>query len=162
MLPTDVATLKDRLAELAEVFERKNPTEKALKVWFDVLREFQVQTVAGVLIGWPKIHGKFPTPAEVWKVTNDIATAERERKAQAENKREFYPGVGGAQAEHFIAEMRKVLALPKWTPREHWEHVLKTAKPGSIGHRYATDALKKIGARSVQREPGQDDEEKAA
>lgn len=161
MLPTDFPTLRDRLGELAEVFERKAPTEKALRVWFDVLKEFPCERVAGVLIGWPKLHTKFPAPAEVWKVVNEASSFERERRAAEEAKAEpFYPGVGGRQAEAFIASIRKVINRPKWTPREHWERLLERSRPGSVSHRYAAEALKKLGARS--REPGQDDEEKAA
>lgn len=163
MLPTDFSTLKARLDELAEVFERKTPTEKAIRVWFDVLKDFPIERVAGVLISWPKLHTKFPSPAEVWKIVSEATSFERERKAAQENRSQpFYPGVGGRQAEAFIASIQKILERPKWSPREHWERLLESSKPGSIGHRYAVAALKKLGARSAQREPGEDDEERKA
>jgi hypothetical protein len=160
VLPTDLPTLRDRLGELAEVFERKAPSEKALKVWYDVLREFPCEVVAGVLLGWPKLHTKFPAPADVRKIVGESLSFERERQAAKENQ-PFYPGVGGQQAQQFIASIREILKRPKWTPREHWERLLERSAPHSLGHRFAAEALKKIGARSLRREPGQDDEEAA-
>lgn len=160
MLAYDSKVLGDRLNELAEVFDKKPVSEKGLTVWFGVLREFPTERICGVLIGWPKSHTKFPSPAEVWKAVNDLGIGERERKAAEENRQEFYPGVGGAQAEKFIAEMREVLKRPKWSPMQHWTRLLATAKPGSIGYEYATKVLKQKNA-MPQREPGQDDEERA-
>lgn len=167
MLPADAKVMQDRLNELAEVFDKKPVGEKGLTVWFSVLREFPTEKVCGVLIGWPKTHTKFPAPSEVWKAVNDIQINEREKRAEQENKAAgFEPGVGGEQAEKFIAQMRVMLKKPKWTPREHWERVLSSQPEGSIGHRYASEALLKMGARTapavMEREPGQDDEERDA
>lgn len=164
MQPIDTKLLSERLGDLAELFDRKPPTERAVRGWFDVLREFPTEKICGVLIGWPRSHAKFPAPNEVWKVVNDFCISDREKKAEVERKATPFehPGVGGAQAEKFIAEMRRTLNKPQWTPREHWEKVLERAKPGSIGHRYASEVLKKSGSHSQQREPGQDEEERAA
>ena len=164
MQPVDMKVLGDRLGDLAEVFDRKPPTERAVRGWLDVLRDFPTEIVCGVLISWPRSHAKFPAPNEVWKVVNDICIIEREKKSAQERRAPVFehPGVGGAQAEKFIAQMRKTLNMPAWSPREHWERVLERSKPESIGHRYATEALKKMGGRSRQREPGEDDEALAA
>lgn len=176
MLPADAAVLRDRLNELAEVFDKKPVGDRGLTVWFGVLREFPTEKVAGVLIGWAKSHGKFPTPAEVWKSCNEMSISEREAKAQRENKEPiFYPGVGGQEAAKFIEKMREILRRPRWTPEEHWMRTLEKHKPGSIGHSYAKEALRKLkyskefdGKLSpdeealLPREPGQDDEERAA
>lgn len=156
----DNKVLGERLNELAEVFDKKPVSEKGLTVWFGVLREFPTERVCGVLIGWAKTHTKFPSPAEVWKAVNDISINDREKKAEQENKQEFYPGVGGEQAEKFIARMREVLKKPKWSPMDHWKRLLATAKPGSIGYEYATQVLKQKNALPA-REPRQDDEDRA-
>lgn len=55
----------------------------------------------------------------------------------------------------------------KRTPIQHWEWVLSRAPKGSIGHRYALEALADLKGRAgllpkQQRDPGQDDEERAA
>lgn len=152
MLPTDMLTLRDRLAELADVFERKAVTEKALKVWFDTLREFPIERVAGVLLGWPKSHNKFPTPADLWKVCSEIGSAEMERRAMLDKVEvEWVPSTRG---DEFLAKMKAVISRPKRTPREHWEHVLTTQRPGSEGYEYAKKILKRD-----EREPGSDEEE---
>lgn len=157
----DSAVLRDRLSDLSEVFGAKAVSEKGLTVWFNVLREFPTEKVCGVLIGWPKSHGKMPTPNEVWKSVNEICISEREQKVAEERRRApFEPEVSGEQAEHFINQMRTLLKRPVVGPREHWERVLRTAAPGSIGHQYATEALMKMGA--LSREPGQDEEEPKA
>jgi hypothetical protein len=160
----DSKLLGERLEELTEVFQAKPVSAKGLTVWFNVLREFPTEKVCGVLIAWPRTHTKFPAPAEVWKVVNEISIGERERKAEIERKAQPFEhvGVGGAKAEEFIAQMRKMLNKPAWTPREHWEKTLERSKPGSIGHEYATAALMKMGAiTKKEREPGEDDEQKA-
>lgn len=156
----DMKTLGDRLSELAEVFDRKPISEKGLTVWFNLLRDFPTDKVCSILIAWPKTHIKFPTPAEVWKAVNEISIDEREKKAALEKREEFFPGVGGEQAKKFIAEIRKKLNQPAWTPMQHWQRLLETAKPGSIGHDYATRVLKQKGVLR-KREAGQDDEEQA-
>lgn len=167
MLPTDLSTLRDRLSELAELFEKKPITDKALRVWFDVLKEFPIEKVAGLLISWPKSHTKFPAPAELWKSCNEIAIAQREKKAAEENRMgAFEPGVGGAKAAEFIAKMREILKQPAWTPEQHWRNNLKRFPKGHIGHEAAIYALAKKGLidpkPQLEREPGQDDEELAA
>lgn len=165
MQAIDTKLLAERLGDLAELFDRKPPTERAVRGWFDVLREFPTELVCSVLIAWPRSHAKFPAPNEVWAVVNNICIADREKKALIERKAQPFEhvGVGGAQAERFIAQMRKILGKPAWTPREHWEKVLERSKPGSIGHTYAKAALLKMGAHSLRnREPGEDEEERAA
>jgi hypothetical protein len=161
MLPTDLQTLRDRLEDLTEVFERKAVGKKALSVWFDVLKEFPIERVAGVLISWPKLHTKFPSPAEVWKIASEAASSERDRKATPENREPFYPGVGGRQSRQFIASIQEILNRPKWSPREHWERLLARSAPGSIGHRYAAAVLKKGDVYTAERVPGEDDEVRA-
>ena len=166
MHPSDSKVLGERLQELAEVFNAKPVSEKGLSVWFNVLREFPTERVCGILIGWPKFHAKFPVPAEVWKVANDSGIGERERKAEQEKKSEiFHPGVGGAQAEKFIAEIRALLKQPTWTPKQHWQRNMKRFKPRQIGYEFAKEALemkKVLDQPSLDREPGQDEEERAA
>lgn len=160
MQPIDLKILSERLSELTEVFQAKTVSEKGLSVWFNVLREFPTEKVCGVLIGWPKSHSKMPAPNDVWKVVNEIMIGERERKAEQDRRAaEFSPEVAGVQAKQFLKEIREKLNRPMLTPREHWERVLRTATPGSIGHYYASQALLKMGAVTVEREPGQDDEE---
>ncbi len=159
----DTATLRDRLNELAEVFEKKPVGEKGLTVWFGVLREFPTERVCGVLLGWPRSHQKFPTPSEIWKSCNEMSIAEREAKSLQEardgaSKQVFNPGVSGAQASKFIAQMRVILKSPRWTPMQHWQNNLKRFPKGHIGHERALEALRMKQVEQEPRIPGEDDE----
>jgi hypothetical protein len=159
----DLQVLAANLNALCEVFDKKPVPQQALKVWFDTLKEFQTSHVMDALIGWPKGHPKFPTPSEVWKLVNERSIREREEKARHEKKEEFHPGVGGRDAQKFLAQMRDILRRPAWSPQQHWERVLATAPKGLIGYRYAKEVLDARAERKAmyEREPGQDDEEKA-
>jgi hypothetical protein len=155
----DAQILQRRLNELAEVFDKKPVGEKALTVWFGVLKEFPTEKVCSVLIGWPKTHGKFPTPAEVWKASNEVSISAREDTAK---RMIDEPPCAPEVAKRFMAEVRKFLAKPSVSARDHWKRVLETQPKDSIGYRYAVEALKAKGVIVPQREPGQDDEEKRA
>ena len=159
MIKADIQSLAKQLNALAEVFDKKPVTPGALEVWFDTLRDFPCEQVLGLLIGWPKSHAKMPVPSEVWKTMNEWAIDQRERKSALEKKEpEFHPGVGGRQAEAFLAQMRATLNKPAWTPTEHWQRVYERSKPGSIGRQYAEEILMKKGLIQPEREPGSDDE----
>ncbi len=84
MQKLDLNALAGELNGLAETFERKAVTPKALEVWFDALREFPTEQVLALLHSWPKIHGKMPVPSEVWKVLNERAVDEREQRLESE------------------------------------------------------------------------------
>jgi hypothetical protein len=152
----DAHILQQRLNELAEVFDKKPVGEKALTVWFGVLKEFPTEKVCSILIGWPKTHGKFPTPAEVWKATNDFSISAREETVKRFNEE---PPCAPEVAKRFMNQIRKFVAMPRIAPRDHWKRVLEKFPKDSIGHRYASEVLR---VKAVEREAGQDDEEKAA
>jgi hypothetical protein len=140
MQSIDLPQLVKELNGLAEVFDKRPITEKASRVWFDTLREFPTERVLGLLLSWPKTHGKFPTPAEVWKACNEMLIDAREEKARlerlAEPKWERSP-----RGLDFLAKMKRTLNNPRRSPTEHWKHVLETKE--GIGHEYAKQALTK-------------------
>lgn len=159
MLKTDAGGLNDALNGLAETFDKKPIGAKAAAIWFETLREFPNELVRGILNAWPKSHAKFPVPSEVWKVVNDVQISEREqiernRAADARAPVHFAPTEAGRRA---MAEIRKIMSKPKPSPLKHWQNVLETTKPGSIGHQYAKEALS-ILQRKRRREPGEDEE----
>lgn len=142
MQSIDLPQLAKELNALAELFDKKPVTDRASKVWFDTLREFPTERVLGLLIGWPKSHGKFPTPAELWKACSEMGSADIERKAAIE-RREAIEWERSPAGEQFLAKMKAIINRPSRTPTEHWKHVLETHKPGSIGYEYASEALKR-------------------
>lgn len=138
----DADLLAKNLNSLAEVFDRKPVTPGALQAWFDTLREFPTERIMSVLMGWPKTHGRFPTPAEIWKVCTEIGSAEIERKAALENRAEV-AWTRSAQGEKFLARMKSIINKPSRDPKQHWEHVLATQKPGDVGYEFARKVLKR-------------------
>jgi hypothetical protein len=160
----DAVELSARLNALAEVFNAKALTEAALKIWFASLKEFPADMVFGRLTSWPKEHSKFPAPADIWKIANAIGIAERERAAALERSANAQPvrferSEAGNRA---LREIKAMLARPRPSPVEHWRRALATAAPGSITEHYAREALARLEGRNKMREPGEDDDQRAA
>lgn len=140
----DAAQLAIHLTRLAETYDRKPLTAEALKVWFDTLKEFNAELVLGLLGTWAKRNTKFPAPADVWKVVNDIAMADRER-ASADLRKEAQQPVKFAKTEEgqrALKHIRRLMKKPKPTPLEHWQRVLQTAQVGTLAHDFAGQALR--------------------
>jgi hypothetical protein len=152
MQSIDIPQLTKELNSLAEVFEKKPLSEKAAGVWFDTLKEFPTERVLGLLINWPKSHTKFPAPSELWKVCSELGSSEIERKAALDKQPPAWER--SAKGAEFLAKMKAMLNKPSRTPRQHWEHVYATQRPGDIGYEYAKKILKR-----EDREPGSDAEE---
>lgn len=115
MVKTDIPTLLSQLNLLAEVYEKRPVSEKAAIVWYDTLREFPIQEVAGYLIHWPKSHAKFPLPSEVWKAVNERMIDKREsesRAMKAQEKKEVEEWGRTPQGAIALEKMRKILGLP--------------------------------------------------
>lgn len=159
MLKTDAAALGEALNGLAETFDKKPLGSKAVAIWFDTLREFPNELVRGILNTWPKLHGKFPTPAEVWKIVNDVQISEREQIARnaAKDARDPVRFATTDAGRRAMVQIRKLVRHPKVSPIVHWQRVEQRFKPGTISHEYATAALK-ILQRKRLREPGEDAE----
>ena len=127
MLKTDATILANQLNALAEVYGKAAVTAKALEVWFDALKEFPTERVMGILLGWPKMHQRFPSPSEVWKICNEEGTVQREEKAareRAENTSRRMPHMATERGRQIIAGIREMLKRPRMSPIEHWHCVL--------------------------------------
>jgi hypothetical protein len=88
MRPIDFKPLAECLSSLADVFNVRPPSEKAIAVWADTLRDFPIERIESLLRGWPKVHAKMPVPKDVWTVLNDERTEDIERSAVADKMRE--------------------------------------------------------------------------
>jgi hypothetical protein len=140
----DINSLAGELNGLAETFERKAVTPKALEVWFDALREFPTDQVLPLLHSWPKIHGKMPVPSEVWKVLNERAVDEREQRLKAEKTQRDheYQRMGSTETTRRCLKLiYEMLTKPKLTPIEHWRKVMDTPGLQPISYEYARAAL---------------------
>lgn len=110
MQRTDMQLLADRLNGLAETFDKRPVSVKALEVWFDTLKEFPTERVMDLLNHWAKGHGKFPTPAEVWKTVNDRMIEAREeetRRLASQFVEETRQGFRTARGREIIQRMRE-------------------------------------------------------
>jgi hypothetical protein len=161
---TSLDLLGKQLNALAEVYDKKVVTPKALEVWFDTLREFPTEKVMDKLIHWPKTHGRFPVPAEVWKDLNDVSIDHREASAIAEKGRY-------AQEERYMGKTEQGAAIIRGM------HAAIADKSAFTGAKLARRMLER-GSLSllqldfvranlpreelVEREPGQDEEELSA
>jgi hypothetical protein len=86
--PTDAPALVQSLSGLADVYGARAVSDKAAKVWLDVLREFPIERVCSLLSGWPKANARMPVPRDVWTVLNDERTEDIERRNAAEKAQE--------------------------------------------------------------------------
>lgn len=161
MLKPEIPMLAERLNALAETFDKRPVSPKALEVWFDSLKEFPSESVLGVLLGWPKTNTRFPSPAEVWKVCNETAIKSREAVAEAhraQNSGSVRDYVGPTpQGKQIIAEMRKMLTKPRKSMTEHWQAMLDNSNSTHLQRSFAREALRNLG----QSETAQDEREAA-
>lgn len=77
-----------RLMDLAEAFDRKPPSDAALRVWAETLGSVPVRPVIAALQGWSRSKTKFPAPAEVYAAANDADAEEREKRLADEKARD--------------------------------------------------------------------------
>ena len=142
---SDIPTMANQLNLLAEVFDKKPISEKAALVWFDTLKDFKTEKVCSFLIAWPKTHGKFPTPAEVFRVCSEAASSELEAKAQRENREEV-TWAKSARGLEFLAKMKAALNKPSLDPIQHWRRVLEKEGACNLAKQYARECLEKKAA----------------
>jgi hypothetical protein len=65
MRESDVSTLRERLAELAECFNAKPLSKGALAVWVSVLKDHPIDRICDAISQWARTKTKFPAPAEI-------------------------------------------------------------------------------------------------
>lgn len=167
----DLATLRDRICELADVYGAKHPTEHALRVWFHTLREFAIGEVAGFLIEWPKHGAKMPSPSDCWKRLNDRRTEDIEKKALAEKaqfERDAKSWTATPVGKSALAALKHSL---KSRPRETIaEKCLRNSREAMRRHESGEFVLPpwvlehhkaRVASSTQPREPGSDFEEDA-
>ena len=75
-----------RLVDLAEAFDRKPPSDAALRIWRETLESLPVRPVTLALQGWSRSKTKFPEPAEIYGDANEIETEDREKRLEEEKE----------------------------------------------------------------------------
>ncbi len=155
MTPIDGITLDERLAEVYESLAKAPPTAKAMKVWFQTLKEFPIQDIVAVLDEWIKRNRQTPVPADVWKILNDqrcdaieAESAIRKRKEQADIAQFHHHTDIGSQT------IRKTLAaLARSNNHGHRLWASKILERHSAGDRtvtpYQLSLARKAGQKTV-------------
>ena len=174
MTRDDVPALSAQLNALADVYDKRNLTPQAVQVWVDTVKEFPAFRVISLLIEWPKVNAKMPTPGDVWKKLNDRAIDDRE--AQQQTERAMYENgaqafVNNLQGRAITSRLLQGINTAKKDGKAWARRILVAYadKPESVNWlqlEYAREAMGldvRTGmAKGYEREPGQDDEELAA
>lgn len=141
MLRTDGDLLGKQLNALAETFDKKPVSVKAMEVWFDTLKDFPTERVMDVLNYWARSHPKFPTPADVWKAVNERMIDVREDQQRAERaqfQREERDGYSTQIGREIVKNMRDFIARD--IEPKAWAHeIVRAYRDGDV-RRYTDPA----------------------
>lgn len=183
MLSTDSAAFEREMLNVAEVFDRRQPSAAALKHWFEALRDFRMDQVQGALKTWVRNRQKFPTINEILQLLADRAGRDAELRAKAEREREGKEVERTTRSEatdRMVQEtLRSLRAMRDARPSRQWaKDIIAAHKAGTplMYRDLATDELKPIngelitpyqlaaaqfalqGRMATDRTPGSDDE----
>jgi len=121
MRSTDLAALHERLSELADADPRgRHPTDRAMKVWFDTLKEFSIDDIQFVLVDMPKHMSRMPSPNDVFKACSEHRAKRMEREASIRRAapgftpEDWNPNSPVAKTE--LAKIKAILAGPRPGP----------------------------------------------
>jgi hypothetical protein len=136
MKAEDTGTLKQRLVDMAEALGGKPPTQGALLVWVDVLKEFAISDIAGALIDWPKANTRMPAPADIRKLLGGRTSDRIEERAAAENARNrpvFEPRTAedAARARRVAERLSRLLRAPV-SPDDWWHRLVERWRDGEV------------------------------
>lgn len=122
MLTADLPTLTARLHELADYYRVRPPGERAITIWYEGLRSFQIETVAGVLIDWPSHSKDMPTLSQVYPRCMQIRRGEAMRTEALSQPLQWKPRSTPDRnmVARYIAELRGILSHG---PRDHLEWI---------------------------------------
>ena len=110
-----------RLTDMAEAFDRKPPSDAALRIWRETLESLPVRPVTLALQGWSRSKTKFPAPAEIFSAANDLDTEEREKRIEAEkasNVVQFRHMGAGPQGQRALRLIRDAIARKVSEPHD--------------------------------------------
>lgn len=171
MTRDEVPVLTAQLNALCEVYDKRHMTPQAVQVWVDTVKEFKTPRVMALLIEWPKINGKMPTPGDLWKRLNEVTIDEREAQQQnerARHERDAERILTNLQGRVITARILTWLGTQKrdgkaWAKKILADHAANPASVNWIQLEYAREAIGldvRTGlAKNVVREPGADYEE---
>ena len=126
MLATDVGIFERKMADLAEVFDRKAPSAAALKHWFNALRDYRMDQVSSVLEMWVRNRQKMPTISEIATILAERAGRDAEARAKFEREREgkdVEKTMRSESTDRMVkATIRALKAMQDRRPSKQWAH----------------------------------------
>jgi hypothetical protein len=88
MITEEIDRLRQLVESLAETYDRRKPTETAIKNWFVTLHQFSWVKVEQALQQWMTSKPRMPAPAEIRAVLDEQAMAKRAAEWQAAKEQE--------------------------------------------------------------------------
>lgn len=161
MQRVDLPAFEKLMGEMAEVYGNRPISAVALGHWVDALSEHPFHTVDGVLRNWIRTQRKPPVIADITGICSSLLSDRVEQRAAADKaafgEKLVFKGVT-PYGKSVIAGMRELLKKPK-VPSKDWARKIME-NPNSTWEQRSFAAP--VYATLEQREPGQDDEERAA
>lgn len=120
MIRADIPTLVDRLNDLADHYRVRPPGERSLTIWYDGLRTFPIETVADVLLNWPRHGRSMPTLADCYPRCEAIRRAQaQQRESSSQPLRGDPPSEAARLAiKAELAALRELFARGPRDPHE--------------------------------------------
>ncbi len=132
MTPSDIPTLRSRLAECMEAMSGKPPTEAAVKGWFVALRDLRMDQVVDALDSWLRTKSKMPAPADIRAVIGVRVSEKIESQASAPSPTlaDLRPSSPNSPAYRaFRRHLAEILSRQKPGPRD-WARKLRAREMG--------------------------------
>lgn len=124
MTPYDIRTLEHALTELASFFNRKSPSEMAVKVWLRRCKAIPIECMTVALEEWMATSPHFPTIDAIANRAQEIHARQR-RHAEEAGRAIDGPHAGRPIPPHLVEQLQAILAHMT-TPQ------LRTARENAI------------------------------
>jgi hypothetical protein len=127
---SDIPTLRERIAELAEALGSKAPGEAGLRAWLAALKDFPMPEVVDAFDHWLRTKPKMPAPSDIRLILAGRLSDRIERQAAAD-KGDFVQGskriLTAAQkaiGQEHLAKIRAILSNQGTHDPDDWWHRL--------------------------------------
>ena len=137
MNQSDLPTLRDRLAELADAVGSRPPGDAGVKAWLMALRDFPMPDVTDAMDQWIRTKSKMAAPADIRLILANRLSDRIERQAVAD-KAAFAEGAQRILASREVArfhldKIRGILARSRekgHSPDDWWHKLIERWRAG--------------------------------
>jgi len=165
MRSEELPKLRERLMELADYYQSKEPSPGAMRVWLDALQECRLDDVLWVLKDWPKSKPKPPLAAEILTIVrtklSDRLESEAVQRALDGRKQAIAPErmKGDPKSPAYLKfkeDMKALKAQPKPGPKDWAFRYVARCESGEIPAQLDMLIAAKQIVAEFSREPGQE------